>query len=64
VLGQLLLVRPLDVAEDPGQGLRVGQLDLLENRLQSDTDVVAQRLNIAPMAAVREDEAEVVLEPG
>jgi hypothetical protein len=60
VLGQLLLVRPGDVAEDPCQRLGVRLLDPVEHALQRDADVLVHAAQVAPVAALGDLEAMVL----
>jgi len=60
VLGQLVLVAPLDVAEDARERLGVRLLDAVEGVLERDPDVLGDSAQVAPAAAVGQLEAVVV----
>ena len=64
VFGQLLLVRPGDVAEDQGEAVGVRLLDALEHRLEGDPDVLGYPAQIAPVTAVGDLEAVVLGQRG
>ena len=59
-VGQLVLVGPARVAENPVEGVGVGLLDLPERGLQSSADVVGVTAHVFPKAA-RWDREAVVL---
>ena len=51
----------LDVPEDPGQGVRVGLLDAVEDVLEPDAHVLVELAQVAPVAALGQLEAVVVV---
>ena len=61
-IGEPILVRPLGVAEDAVERLRVGLLDLAHRLLQRLADVGRDRAHIVPVAALGNLEAVVLRE--
>ena len=52
-IGQAVLVRPLDVTEDAVEGVRVRLLDFAHSPLDGLADVGGARLQVRPVAALR-----------